>query len=210
MPDRFRRTGGGAKAHPRKRGFGIRVRRRIPCSRSALPPQRVTSSATGPCWSAAIGLLAALLPLTPALAGGHVNAALAQAALPRLLPTDHPIVATVVLLAAILCIAAVAAILVLRVRRQAADAAAHDRDRIAALQGEVDRVHTLIQSKSQVIVAWDAATDEPEVIGDVGIVAPASAPLRVLAFGTWLAPDKARAMEAALDANCATAAKPFP
>jgi len=137
--------------------------------------------------------------VAPAHAGPAAGIAM-QAALPRLTHIDHPLVATLILALATLCIAGVAAILVLRVRRQAAEAAARDRDHIAALQSEVDRVHTLIQSKSQVIAAWDAATDEPEIIGDVSIVAPASAPLRVLAFGTWLAPDKARAMEEAVTA----------
>ncbi len=145
-----------------------------------------------------IGALSAGTLLTTAVRASPTDVVLAQATLPRLSHIDQPLVATLILMLATLCIAAVAAVLVLRIRRQAVEAAGRDRDRIATLQAEVDRVHTLIQSKSQVIVAWDAATDEPEVIGDVTIVAPAAAPLRVLAFGTWLAPDKARAMEAAL------------
>ena len=49
-------------------------------------------------------------------------------------------------------------------------------------------------------MVWPAGTDEPDITGDVSIVTRSAVPRRVLAFGTWLEPDKAQAMERAVDA----------
>src|SRR5262249_18948881 len=56
----------------------------------------------------------------------------------------------------------------------------------------------LFLSEPQILVAWPAAADEPEIIGDPTLVSPADA--SVLAFGTWLEADAARAMEHSVDA----------
>ena len=74
------------------------------------------------------------------------------------------------------------------------------RDEIIACRAEVDRVYALLRSEPQILVAWAAADDEPEIIGDIGLVADAEAPHRVLAFGLWLDPEKAQAMEGAVSA----------
>ena len=50
-------------------------------------------------------------------------------------------------------------------------------------------------SEPQVIVVWPAGADEPDITGDVSLLLRTPLPRRVLAFGTWLAPDKAQAME---------------
>ena len=41
---------------------------------------------------------------------------------------------------------------------------------------------------------------EPRITGDVSIVTRTNVPRRMLAFGTWLDPDKAQYMERAVDA----------
>ena len=46
-------------------------------------------------------------------------------------------------------------------------------------------------SEPQILIAWAAAADDPEIIGDPSLVTGPDAPHRVLAFGTWLEPDKA-------------------
>ena len=63
------------------------------------------------------------------------------------------------------------------------------------LREERDRANALLHSEPQMIVVWPAGADEPEITGDIAIVIRAPVPRRVLAFGTWLAPDQARAME---------------
>ena len=49
-------------------------------------------------------------------------------------------------------------------------------------------------------MSWAAADNEPDILGDTALVTSAAMPQRVLAFGTWLEPDKAQAMERAVDA----------
>ena len=67
------------------------------------------------------------------------------------------------------------------------------------MQAEIDRLKALLLSEPQVLVTWAAAAEQPEILGDTGIIAPGSVPERILAFGTWLEPAAAQRMEAAVD-----------
>lgn len=100
----------------------------------------------------------------------------------------------------ILCFAVVTAILLVRTRIRSADTENALRGKILTLTAEIDRVNALLLSEPQIIVAWAAASDEPEIMGDISIVISSTMPQRVLAFGSWLAPDKALAMERAVEA----------
>ena len=57
------------------------------------------------------------------------------------------------------------------------------------------RARALLLVEPQVIVAWAAGDNNPEIFGDTTMITPVSAPHRVLAFGTWLEPAQARTME---------------
>ena len=60
-------------------------------------------------------------------------------------------------------------------------------------------------------MAWAAADDEPEIVGDIALVTDdADAPQRVLAFGLWLDPEAAQAMEGRGRTACASAARNSP
>ena len=83
---------------------------------------------------------------------------------------------------------------------RAANAEAALRDQIGTLRAESDRFNALLRSEPQILVSWAAADNEPDIVGDTTLVTNAPAPQRVLAFGTWLEPDKAQAMERAVDA----------
>src|SRR5437763_616343 len=109
-------------------------------------------------------------------------------------------IATLALLLGILGFAVVTAASLVCTRRRlaASEAAAHDE--IIALKAEVDRVNALLRSEPQVLIAWAAVADEPEVIGDPAPITGADAADDLLAFGTWLEPDKAQAMQASLAA----------
>jgi signal transduction histidine kinase len=100
----------------------------------------------------------------------------------------------------ILCFAVVNAILLVRSRRQAAEADSFFREQITSLTADVDRAQALLLSEPQIVVAWAAASDQPEIIGDIAIVSAAGEPQRVLAFGLWLSADQALAMERAVEA----------
>lgn len=100
----------------------------------------------------------------------------------------------------VLCFAVVNAIMLVRSRRQAAEADSFFREKIASLSADVDRAHALLLSEPQIVVAWAAASDQPEIIGDAAIVSATGDTQRVLAFGLWLPADQALAMEHAVDA----------
>src|SRR4029077_14530577 len=108
-------------------------------------------------------------------------------------------IATTVLIIGVLLFAVVTAIMLVRTRLRAASADAHARDRIGALSAERDRLNALLLSEPQIVVSWAAADNDPEILGDTTLITSAAMPQRVLAFGSWLDPDKAQAMERALD-----------
>ena len=70
------------------------------------------------------------------------------------------------------------------------------RDEAMAMQAEIDRLRQLLLSEPQVLVTWPAASDEPDILGDISIVGPGTP--RVLAFGTWLESAAAQRMEDAV------------
>jgi signal transduction histidine kinase len=113
---------------------------------------------------------------------------------------DQHEIAALALTLGILLFAVVTAILLVRTRVRAGQAEISARDEIIELKAEVDRINVLLLSEPQIIVAWAAADDVPEIIGDTTMLTPASAPRRVLAFGTWLEPEQARSIEQAVEA----------
>ena len=112
---------------------------------------------------------------------------------------DRHEIAVLVLLVGLLLFAVVTAILLVRARAGWARLEASSQDEIAALRAELDRANALLASEPQVMVDWQAAADEPNIEGDPAVVG-VSAPHRVLAFGSWLDPGKASAMERAVEA----------
>jgi len=110
----------------------------------------------------------------------------------------HEIVA-LALIVGLLLFAVVTAILLVRTRARAARLEASAHDETAALRAALDRANALLLSEPLLVVDWPAASDEPSIEGEPSIVG-VSAPHRVLAFGSWLDPGKARAMEQAVEA----------
>ncbi len=111
---------------------------------------------------------------------------------------DRDEIAALALTLGVLCFAVVTAILFVRTRRRLAEVEAAARDEAVASKAAVDRAYALFLSEPQILVAWHAAADEPEIIGDPTLVSPADA--SVLAFGSWLEADAARDMQHAVDA----------
>jgi hypothetical protein len=84
------------------------------------------------------------------------------------------------------------AILLMRMRTGAAAAQTGLGDNIIALRAERDRFNTLLLSEPQILVTWAANGGEPSIIGDGTLITSAALPQRVLAYGSWLEPEKAR------------------
>ena len=92
------------------------------------------------------------------------------------------------------------AIMLVRTRLRGATTEMALREELGALRAESDRFNAMLRSEPQVLVSWAAADNEPDIIGDTALITSAAAKQRVLAFGSWLEPDKAQAMERATDA----------
>ncbi len=171
-----------------------------------MPDQIRTSQGTGRPWQrhgidqvlAAIAGLAAAAP-APAQAADQHAFVLQDLVLSAHRSIDRHEIAFLVLVLGVVLFAVVTAILSLRMRARAARADNWARDEIARLREEVDRANALLQAEPQILVDWAAAFDQPTMTGDPTIVG-VTAPHRVLAFGTWLEPGQASAMEHAVEA----------
>jgi signal transduction histidine kinase len=93
----------------------------------------------------------------------------------------------------------VAAILLMRTRVRAARNEAGLRSEIQGLQSEADRYRALLFAEPQVLIAWPAGEDRPQISGDVSPLTSQEQPSRILAFGTWLPPASALQMDRAID-----------
>ena len=113
---------------------------------------------------------------------------------------DRHELVTLVLILGVILFGVTTAVMLVRARVRAAANEAALRDEVGALRAENDRLNAMLRSEPQVLVSWAAADNEPDIIGDTVVVANAAAKQRVLAFGSWLEPDKAQAMERATDA----------
>jgi signal transduction histidine kinase len=109
-------------------------------------------------------------------------------------------IAALALIVGVVSFAVVTAIGLLRTRSRAQRAAVADRAEIVRLREQVDRTYALLFTEPQVVIAWDARSEEPEVVGDSGIVNSVPVPRRILAFSSWLDAEQAGAIEHAVRA----------
>jgi signal transduction histidine kinase len=108
-------------------------------------------------------------------------------------------IAALALTLGVVFFAVVTAIALVRTRARANERDAAARAEIIALRDQADRANALLLAEPQIIVAWPASGEEPDIIGDASIITSTPVPRRVLAFGTWLDPERARAMDQAVD-----------
>ncbi len=64
---------------------------------------------------------------------------------------------------------------------------------------DLHRAHVLLSAEPQILIAWGAAADEPDVAGDMGLIGEACSARQALAFGSWLAAGPAQALERAVE-----------
>ena len=150
-------------------------------------------------WRGGFLVAVGVLPALPARAAAPPRLGLHELVLGASRSIDNHQVAVLVLLVGLLLFAVVTAIMLLRTRARAARVETSLHDEIAALRTGLDRANALLLTEPQVMVDWPAASDEPSIEGDPGVVG-VSAPHRVLAFGRWLDPARAAAMEQAVEA----------
>jgi len=126
-------------------------------------------------------------------------AALAQGVTPAdKLQFTHNVIGLSVFAAGIL-ISATAALLHLSSRGKRAVRARQIAAELSAARAALDRASAFLAVEQQIMVAWGAASDEPDISGDVSLVLEAAPARSVLAFGAWLAPDLATKLEACVE-----------
>jgi signal transduction histidine kinase len=163
-----------------------------------LAVRRTLASCISPRIPASLSLS---LPLTLA---PHAAIAQENPAFDRLLAAlgdlDRQEFAAIALALAILGFSVVSAILLMRTRTRAVENELRLRTEIQSLQAENDRSNALLLSEPQVVVSWRAGDDRPQIAGDTSLLLAPSSPQRVLAFGTWLAPEPSLRLERAVEA----------
>src|SRR3954463_15127877 len=104
----------------------------------------------------------------------------------------------------LLCFTVLAAILLMRTRIRASRMELNLRSDIADLQVQADRLRALLFAEPQILIAWAAGDNRPQISGDTSLLisqdALQNSPQRILAFGTWLPPEPALQMDHAVDA----------
>lgn len=138
------------------------------------------------------GALAALLGAGPA--GAADVSTMSVEAL-----TQNQGVAGVAIFAALVLLTSVTAVLHLTGRKQWTQREASLVADLADARARLDRASVFLSSEPQIIVAWGGASGDPDISGELSLVTDAPAPRRVLGFGSWLAPDTAKRVEAAVE-----------
>jgi signal transduction histidine kinase len=143
------------------------------------------------------------------IVAGVTGLGLSQPALAAELPFVHTIstvigvshqeFAAVTTALSLLGFSVVSAILLMRTRLRAARTESGLRGEVRSLQGEADRYRALLFAEPQILIAWPAGEDRPQISGDVSSMTGQEQPQRVLAFGTWLAPGLALQMDRAVE-----------
>jgi signal transduction histidine kinase len=146
---------------------------------------------------AGIAVAAALTPV-PALAEEQAAVRPVTDYLDAFVALDRHELAYLTLSLGVILFAVATAIALLRTRSRSTLELGAKQAEINELRDERDRTIALLHAEPQVIVVWPAGGDEPEISGDTSIIMRTPLPRRLLAFGTWLAPDLALAVEQAV------------
>ncbi len=113
---------------------------------------------------------------------------------------NHQEIAALTTALSLLGFSVVAAILLMGTRVRAARSEARLRADIQSLQSEADRFRALLFAEPQILIAWAAGDNRPQISGDTSLLMSQESPQRILAFGTWLPPEPALQMDHAVDA----------
>jgi signal transduction histidine kinase len=144
---------------------------------------------------AAIGAIAPF----PAAAAEQRALSLQELVLTAHRSIDQHEIAFFALIVGVILFAVVTAVMLLRTRARATRLETWSRDEFTRLRDELDRANAVILSEPQIVVDWQAGSDEPGIEGDLSALG-VSASHRVLAFGSWLDAGKASTIERAVDA----------
>src|SRR5262245_28599974 len=161
MPDAIRTTVEGLGAHPPTACL-------CAAGEGKTPPRtrRGTCDFRRAVVGAPFGLLLALRAGRADETAPAADISTVDAYVAAFMQLDRHGIAALALTLGILCFAVVTAILLVRTRRRLSETEAMARDESIAARASVDRAYALLLTEPQVLIAWAAAADEPEIIGD--------------------------------------------
>ena len=107
--------------------------------------------------------------------------------------------ATLALFLGPIAVATILAVLLMRERRLSAQRDRRLNAEVARLRAVEDRSQLLFGSERQLLISWSGRDGEPRFEGDPSVAGEGATAKRALAFGGWLAPADAAAVEGALD-----------
>ena len=96
-------------------------------------------------------------------------------------------------------LAAIAATLLSRARRRLAEARAKAADDLVAAKAKADRLNMLLHAERRILVVWEPAADEPDIIGDPALITRRETANDLLDFGNWLDPANARNLDSGVE-----------
>jgi len=94
---------------------------------------------------------------------------------------------------------AVTALLHLAGRRRWTLREANLSSELTGIRAKLDRAEVFLAAEPQVVIAWTTANGEPDIEGDTSLVTDAPVARRILGFGSWLPPDMAQRLDAAVE-----------
>ncbi len=146
------------------------------------------------------GILAAFVSveLVSASAPGRADGLLSPLSLGLSALTQDQI-SSIALILGLVCFGLLATLVLLRTRRTAGESERQAIEERSALRAECDRLRALLTAEPQVLLAWQAGVDIPDMVGDPALIIDRPSQ-RILAFGAWLDAASAQQVEHALDA----------
>ena len=135
---------------------------------------------------------AAMLLMSTTTAGRAASAGLSSM-------SDQGAYAGLSLVISLVLFSTVTALLHLAARRRWTEREQQITSELAESRAKADRAQVFLSAEAQIVIAWRAASSEPDIEGDLSLISDALMPRRILGFGTWLPPASAQALEHAVD-----------
>ncbi len=134
----------------------------------------------------------------PLLAGASASGALAQSADPIHQAAESQPFIGLLFIIALAGVATATTLVHLAGRKRWRLREAMLTGELATVRADLHRADVFLSAEPQILVAWGAASQEPDIAGDLSLIGNGSKPRQALAFGSWLGPETAQALERAV------------
>ena len=148
-------------------------------------------------WPAAsrLALPVARFATLPLMAGVVASSAMAQSVDPvRQAAESRPLIGLFFLIA-LAGVATATTLVHLASRKSWRKREAMLTQELTAARTDLHRANVFLAAEKQILIAWGGADEEADIAGDLSLISEIFTPRQVLAFGSWLTPEGAQALE---------------